>query len=143
MLPPVTLPPRFQSALDQFRSAPQQALAIGSALVALLLLVASPFISNSLSQAPTVEPTDDQSVIQVVTEDGKSAGECALGGLVQEKVHYTDKDAIYRTKLPSGTHTIEASCPSAMALSSGRTHLEGMKTVTATENPQVVRITVR
>ena len=142
-MPPVHLPPRFQSALDQFRSAPQQALAIGSALVALLILIASPFISNSLSKAPTVEPADDESVIQVVTEDGKSAGECALGGLVQEKVHYTDKDAIYRTKLPSGTHTIEASCPSVTALSSGRTNLEGTATVTVGVNPQVVRITVR
>lgn len=138
MLPPVTLPPPIQKAIDQFRFAPQQVLAIGASLIALILLIA-----NALSQAPTVEPRDGQSVIQVVTTDGKTAGVCALGGLMEEKVHYTDNDSIYRTKLPSGTHTIEASCPSATALSSGRTNLEGTATVTVGVSPQVVRITVR
>ena len=136
-------PNTIQRALDQFRSSPQNALAIGTALVTLILLVASPFIANSLSEAPTVEPKNGESVIQVVTADGKSAGVCALGGLLQEKVHYTDKDSIYRTELLPGTHTIEASCPSVTALSSGRTYLEGSATVTVADKPQLIRLTVR
>lgn len=142
-MPPIQLPPSIQRALDQFRSSPQNALAIGTALVSLILLIASPFIANALSEAPTVEPENGESVIQVVTADGKSAGVCALGGLVQEKVHYTDRDSVYRTELLPGTHTIEASCPNAAALSSGRTTLEGRATVTVTDKPQLIRVTVR
>ncbi|WP_175934349.1 hypothetical protein [Corynebacterium sp. Marseille-P4321] len=140
---PLQLPSSIQGALDQFRSSPQNALAIGTALVTLILLIASPFIANTLSEAPPVEPQNGESVIQVVTTDGKSAGVCALGGLVQEKVHYTDKDSIYRTQLLPGAHTISASCPSVAALSSGSRTLEGKTTVTVAEKPQVVRIVVR
>lgn len=143
MLPAVHLPSPLQIALDQIRSAPQHALAIGTALVTLIVLIASPFIANSLSQAPTVEPEGGKSVIQVVTADGKSAGVCALGGLVEEKVHYTDKDSIYRTQLLPGTLTIDASCPNVAALSSGNRRLEGKVAVTVNEKPQVVRIVVR
>lgn len=138
MLPPVTLPPPFQRAMNQLRFAPQQVLAIVASLIGLVLLSANP-----ASQAPTVEPKHGQSVIQVVTADGKTAGVCALGGLMQEKVHYTDNDSTYRTELPSGTHTIDASCPSVTALSSGRTNLEGTATATIGVDPQVVRLTVR
>ena len=90
-----------------------------------------------------MQPRGEQSVIQVVTEDGKSAGVCALGGLRQEKVHYTDKNSVYYWKLEPGEERIDASCPSIGALSSGKTRLEGHAQVSNFEKPQVVTITVR
>ena len=82
-------------------------------------------------------------VMGETTEDGKSAGVCALGGLRQEKVHYTDKNSVYYWKLEPGEERIDASCRSVEALSSGKTRLEGHAVVSSFEKPQVIKITVR
>lgn len=120
-----------------------QAPSIFAAVLAVLSIVVAVVLGETNAKAPVVEPRGDKSVIQVVTEDGKSAGVCALGGLRQEKVHYTDKNSVYYWKLEPGEERIDASCPSVAALSSGRVDLEGHAQVSNFEKPQVVTITVR
>lgn len=120
-----------------------QAPSIFAAVLAVVSIVVAVVMGETSSKAPVVEPRGEQSVIQVVTEDGKSAGVCALGGLRQEKVHYTDKDSVYYWKLEPGEERIDASCPSIGALSSGRVALEGHAVVSNFEKPQVVTITVQ
>ena len=120
-----------------------QAPSIFTAVLAVVSIVVAIVMGETNSKAPVVQPRGEQSVIQVVTEDGKSAGVCALGGLRQEKVHYTDKNSVYYWKLEPGEERIDASCPSIGALSSGRTRLEGHAVVSSFEKPQVIKITVR
>ena len=120
-----------------------QAPSIFAAVLAVLSIVVAVVMGETNAKAPVVEPRGEQSVIQVVTEDGKSAGVCALGGLRQEKVHYTDKNSVYYWKLEPGEERIDASCPSVGALSSGRVDLEGHATVSDFDKPQVVTITVQ
>ena len=120
-----------------------QAPSIFAAVLAVLSIVVAAVVGETNAKAPVVEPRGEQSVIQVVTEDGKSAGVCALGGLRQEKVHYTDKNSVYYWKLEPGEERIDASCRSVEALSSGKTRLEGYAQVSNFDQPQVVRITVR
>lgn len=120
-----------------------QAPSIFAAVLAVLSIVVAVVVGETNAKAPVVEPRGEQSVIQVVTEDGKSAGVCSLGGLRQEKVHYTDKNSVYYWKLEPGEEHIDASCPSVAALSSGKTRLEGHAQVSNFEKPQVVTITVQ
>lgn len=120
-----------------------QAPSIFAAVLAVLSIVVAVVVGETNAKAPVVEPRGEQSVIQVVTEDGKSAGVCALGGLRQEKVHYTDKNSVYYWKLEPGEERIDASCRSVEALSSGKTRLEGYAQVSNFDQPQVVKITVR
>ncbi|WPJ93683.1 hypothetical protein [Corynebacterium sp. UMB2355A] len=120
-----------------------QAPSIFAAVLAVVSIVVAVVMGETNSKAPVVQPRGEQSVIQVVTEDGKSAGVCSLGGLRQEKVHYTDKNSVYYWKLEPGEERINASCPSVAALSSGRVDLEGHATVSDFDKPQVVKITVR
>ena len=122
---------------------PQALAPLGITIVTTFALVLSAVLGGFAPTAPEAEPQGEKSVIQVVTASGKSAGRCAIGGLREEKVHYTDKDSLYYWELKPGEERITASCPSASALSSGKTHLEGEATVTRFDAPQVVTITVR
>lgn len=140
MPPQFQVPGSVQAVLKRLQLPPE---ILAATLTALGLIVASALLANSLTPAPGVQPEGEFSAIQVVKSDGRSAGVCAIGGLEQEKVHYTNKDSVYYWRLQPHTNTIEASCPSVTALSSGRTYLEGKAAVTVTDKPQVVRIVVR
>lgn len=122
---------------------PQALAPLGITIITTLALVLSAVLGGFAPAAPEAKPQGEKSVIQVVTESGKSAGTCAIGGLREEKVHYTDKNSVYYWELKPGEERITASCPSVAALSSGNTHLEGEATVDSFDAPQVVRITVR
>lgn len=137
------LPSQLQAAMRQIPFTPHTVGALLASVIALISLVTAIAVGESSSKAPTVEPRGEKSVIQVVTVDGKTAGVCALGGLRQEKVHYTDKNSVYYWELKPGEERIDASCPSVGALSSGKGRLEGHAIVKSFEAPQVVKITVQ
>lgn len=137
------LPAPLQAALKQIPFTPQTVGALLASVIALVSLVTAVAVGESSSKAPAVEPRGEKSVIQVVTVDGKTAGVCALGGLRQEKVHYTDKNSVYYWELKPGEERIDASCPSVSALSSGKKRLEGHAIVKSFDAPQVVKITVQ
>lgn len=122
---------------------PQAIASLGVTVVTVLALVISALLGRFAPAAPEASPQGEKSVIQVVTADGTSAGVCSIGGLREERMHYTDKDSLYYWKLVPGEEHLTASCPSATALSSGKTHLEGEATVDSFDAPQVVTITVQ
>lgn len=140
---PIQVPASVQAAIKKLPFGPQTAGAIIVSILTLFSIVTAIAVGGSSSKAPTVEPRGEKSVIQVVTVDGKSPGVCQLGGLRQEKVHYTDKNSVYYWELKPGEEHIDASCSNAVALSSGKRQLEGHAIVKSFEAPQVVRITVQ
>ncbi|PAT12797.1 hypothetical protein [Corynebacterium hadale] len=137
------LPAQLQRALKGLPLDPQAAGAIAVAAVTAVSLIVGAVLGTMPSAAPTAAPQGKKSVIQVVTADGASAGVCAIGGLRQEKVHYTDEDSLYYWELKPGEERIEASCPSVTAMSSGKRRLEGETTVENFDAPQVVKIVVQ
>lgn len=137
------LPSQVQAAMKQLPFTLQTVGALLASVIALVYIVTAIEVGGSSSKAPIVEPRGEKSVIQVVTVDGKSAGVCQLGGLRQEKVHYTDKNSVYYWELKPGEERIDASCSNAVALSSGKRQLEGHAIVKSFEAPQVVTITVQ
>lgn len=137
------LPSQLQATMKQMPFTPQTVGVLLTSVIALVSLVTAIAVGGVSSKAPSVEPRGEQSVIQVVTADGKTAGVCTLGGLRQEKVHYTDKNSIYYWKLEPGEERIDASCRNMAALSSGKAQLEGYAIVKDFDTPQVVKITVQ
>lgn len=140
MPPQFQVPGSVQAVLRKLQLSPE---IVATALTALGVIVASALLANSLTPAPEARPEGEFSAIQVVKNNGRSAGVCSISGLEEEKVHYTNKDSVYYWKLQPNTNTIQASCPSLTGLSSGRTYLEGKATVVVTDEPQMVRIVVR
>jgi|GEM_PF-5649198 len=140
MPPQFQLPASVQAGLRKLQLSPE---IVAATLTAVGLMVASALLANSLAPASEARPEGEFSAIQVVKNNGRSAGVCSISGLEEEKVHYTNKDSVYYWKLQPNINTIQASCPSVTGLSSGRTYLEGKATVTVTDKPQVVRIVVR
>lgn len=147
MQPPIQVPASVQAALKQLSISPQSVVALVASVLtfaSVAMAVAAAIATGAPSTpAPHVQPRGEESVIQVVTEDGRTAGICSLGGLLPEKMHYTDRNSVYYWKLEPGEKRIDASCPSIGALSSGKARLEGHATVSNFDKPQVVKITVR
>lgn len=144
---PIQVPASVQAAIRQFpiswdAVAPVLASVLTFASVA-TAVAAAIAIGAPSTPAPHVQPRGENSVIQVVTEDGRTAGICSLGGLLPEMMHYTDRNSVYYWKLEPGEKRIDASCPNVGALSSGKVRLEGHATVNNFDKPQVVKITVR
>ncbi|WP_297589583.1 hypothetical protein [uncultured Corynebacterium sp.] len=137
------LPSQLQAAMKRIPFTPHTVGALLASVIALVYLVTAIAVGGSSSKAPAVEPRGEKSVIQVVTVDGKTAGVCALGGLREERMHYTDKNSVYYWELKPGEERIDASCTNIAALSSGKTRLEGNAIVKNFDAPQVVTITVQ
>ncbi|PAT03299.1 hypothetical protein CKJ85_09020 [Corynebacterium sp. NML 150383] len=137
------LPAQLQRALKGLPLDPQAAGAIAVAAVTAVALIVGAVLGTMPSAAPTAAPQGKKSVIQVVTADGASAGVCAIVGLRQEMVHYTDEDSLYYWELQPGEERITAWCPSLAAMSSGKRRLEGEATVENFDAPQVVKIVVQ
>ena len=147
MQPPIQVPASVQAALKQLSISPQSVVALVASVLtfaSVTTAVAAAIATGAPSiPAPHVQPRGEESVIQVVTEDGRTAGICSLGGLLPEMMHYTDRNSVYYWKLEPGEKRIDASCPNVGALSSGKVRLEGHATVNNFDKPQVVKITVR
>lgn len=140
MLPQFQVPGSVQAILRKLHLSPE---VVATTLATVGLIVVSALLAHSLTPAPEARPEGELSAIQVVKNDGRSAGVCSISGLEEEKVHYTNKDSVYYWRLQPYTTTIEASCPSVTALSSGRPNLAGKATVAVADKPQVIRIVVR
>lgn len=138
MQPQIPVPAQVQALINN----PSNILGLIGTVLGIISLVVAISVGQGLPDAGQAKPDAGKSTIQVVTSNGKPAGECRIHGLSQEKVHTTNANGVYFYALEPGSHTIKASCSGFSSLSSMRV-LNGSQEVTVNDEPVIVKIVVK